>query len=70
VIPVQPGWVVVPAKQLTPNEWYHLLGWTKDREPVIAWSTGAHEWRSVAGEDPYCIATLEEWCGTRAQHKP
>ena len=61
--PVAPGWVIVPVQQLTPNEWYHLIGWTEEMEPVIAWHSGVQPWRLVAGEDRWCIATLEEWCG-------
>jgi hypothetical protein len=62
VTPVQPGWVVVPADKMNGNEWYHLVGWA-GLEPVIAAPTGVMPWRELAGADPYCIATLEEWCG-------
>jgi hypothetical protein len=64
--PVQPGWVIVPNDQAFTNEWYHLVGWTEyngDPMPVIAMDLGVTTWRAQFGEDTYCVATLEEWCG-------
>lgn len=63
MIPVQPGWVIVPVAQSHVNEWYHLVGWTEDMHPVIAWVTGISLWRHQYGEDKYCVATLKEWAG-------
>lgn len=65
--PVQPGWVAVPVVQEKPNEWYHVVGWTRYEgkpHPVIAGETGVHPWFIQFGEDAYCIATVEEWCST------
>jgi hypothetical protein len=61
--PVQPGWVIVPVQQSKPNEWYHLVGWTTDMQPVIAMSTGIQVWRHVFGTDAYSVATHYEWVG-------
>lgn len=61
--PVQPGWVIVPNSQAFTNEWYHLVGWTDEFQPVIAQDTGVVRWRDAFGEDGYCVATLEEWNG-------
>lgn len=69
--PVQPGWVIVPAQQETPNEWFHLVGWTEEDypTPVIATHTGIRHWRDYAGEDPYCVATLDEWNGPPSRNR-
>jgi hypothetical protein len=69
--PVQPGWVAVPVhkSETAPNEWFHIVGWTEgeEPEPVIAGDDrGIGPWSHTFGEDPYIIATLEEWTG--AQH--
>lgn len=68
--PVQPGWVAVPVTQEIPGEWYHIVGWTRHEgkpHPIIAGrESGIHPWFIQFGEDPYVIATLEEWTG--AQH--
>ncbi len=60
MIPVQPGWVIVPSE--THGQWFHLVGW-EDRQPVIAMDTGIHLWRDHFGEDSFCVATLGEWMG-------
>lgn len=63
MIPVQPGWVVVPNRKTFKNEWYHLVGWTEDMQPVVAMDIGIAVWRDQFGEDGFCVATHEEWNG-------
>lgn len=63
--PVPPGWVIVPVREEATNEWWHLVGWTEDMQPVVAWTTGIQVWRNVCGTDAYCVATLEEWTGAK-----
>jgi hypothetical protein len=63
VHPVQPGWVIVPDRKEFTNEWYHLVGWTNDMQPVIAMDLGVAVWRDQFGEDRYSVATIQEWCG-------
>jgi hypothetical protein len=66
--PVQPGWVAVPVHNSDGNEWFHVVGWTEENEPVIAGDDkGIAPWSHTFGEDPFIIATLEEWTG--AQHR-
>ncbi len=64
--PVAPGWVLVPDKPQTPEEWYHIVGWTTEGIPVIAHDTGIIAWDVLAGEDKWCIATHNEWRGCPA----
>lgn len=59
--PVAPGWVIVTANEVHRPQWYHLAGWTQDGEPVVNGTTGIHTWSYMNGEDPWCLATHEEW---------
>lgn len=61
--PVQPGWVACPVPN-PQGEWFHVIGWTEDMQPVCAGQDrSVFVWRSEFGEDPFLIGTYEEWVG-------
>lgn len=54
--PVAPGWVA-----LSRDEWFHVVGWTIDFQPVCANPEGGvFVWRTEFGADPYEILPIGE----------